>query len=276
MTFVFLGQRINTGSSSMRDGMIRINAGDGTVELPRGELLSIIEGSKRERNFWSGKLSIGYTQRTGNTEQIDLSTRLYIKREATRSRTSLDYRGDLSEVRGTETVNSHKGNLALDMFISRKFYITAASYEYFTDKFQNIDYRNTIGAGVGYFIFRRSKIDWSVGIGGAYQVTHFLSVEEGEDIDQRSGSVIPDMKLDWDITNDIEWKLEYSSRLGIPDIKTSTHHVASDMSVDIYKDIFELTFSVLWDRVDNPKAFEDGIVPKKDDIKMVFGFGIDL
>lgn len=276
MTFVFSGQRVYTGSASMKDGMIRINTGSGPQDFPRRELLTIIEGIPKERNFWSTKASIGYTQRSGNTEQIDLSTRVFIKREATRSRTSLEYRGDFSEVRSTETVNSHKGNLLLDFFLSRRFYITAVSYEYYSDKFQNIDYRNTIGAGVGYFLFRQSKIDWSVGIGGGYQVTQFLSVEEGEDIKQKSGSVIPTMSFDWDITKDIEWELEYSSSLGVPDIKTSTHHAASNLSIDFYKDIFELTFSIVWDRVDNPKAFEDSTVPKKDDIKMVFGFGIDL
>ena len=269
MTFVFSGQRVYTGSASMKDKMIRINTESGPQDFQRRELLTIIEGIPRERNFWSTKASIGYTQRTGNTEQIDLSTRLFIKREATRSRTSLDYRGDFSEVRSTETVNSHKGNLLLDLFLSRRFYITAASYEYYSDKFQNIEFRNTIGAGVGYFIFRQSKVDWSVGIGGGYQVTQFLSVEEGEDIRQRSGSVIPSTNLDWDITKDIEWELEYSSRLGVPDIKTSTHHAASHISIDFYKDVFELTFSIMWDRVDNPKAFEDGTVPKKDDVKIV-------
>ena len=276
MTFVFNGQRIYTGSASMRDGMIRINTDSGPRDFPRKELLSIIEGIPRERNFWSAKAGIGYTQRAGNTEQIDLSTRLFIKREATRSRLSLEHKGEFSEVRSTETVNNQKGNALFDLFISRKFYITAASFEYYSDKFQNIEYRNTSGAGVGYYIFRQSNVDLSVGIGGAYQVTRFLSVEEGEDIKQKSGSVIPSTDLDWDITKDIEWELEYSSRLGVPDLKTSTHHAASHISIDFYKDIFELTFSVVWDRVDNPKAFEDGTVPKKDDVKIVFGFGLDL
>ena len=276
MTFVFSGQRIYTGSSSMKDGMIRINTDSGPQDFPRKELLTIIEGSPRERNFWSANLNIGYTQRVGNTNQIDLTTTVSVKREATRSRTSFSNVSDFSESGGTQTVNNQKNTFELDLFISRKFYITAASYEYYSDKFQNIDYRNTIGAGVGYFVFRKSKVDWSFGAGGAYQVTQFLSVEEGEDMSQKSGSVIPSTNLDWDITKDISWKFEFSSKLGIPDIKTSTHHASSDISVDFYKDIFELTFSIVWDRVDNPQPYSDGTVPAKDDVKMVFGFGIDL
>ncbi len=88
--------------------------------------------------------------------------------------------------------------------------------------------------------------------------------------------MIPSMNLDWDITKNIEWEFSWSSKIGIPDPKTSTHHASSDFSIDIYKDIFELVFSFVWDRVDNPQPFEDGTVPEKDDIKMVFSFGIDI
>ncbi len=276
MTFVFTGGRVFTGPSSMRDGMIRINAAGGTVDLPRSQLLSIIEGNSSEWNFWSAKASLGYSQRAGNTDQVDLSTRVSLKREATRSRTTAEYREEYSKVSGEEKTNNQKGDLSTALFISRRFFITPLAYEYYSDKFQNIEYRNTIGAGVGYFIFRKSTVDWAIGIAGAYENTRFLSVEAGEDTYQESGAVIPSLDLDWDITGDIEWELSYSSKLGVPRIRTSTHHASTDLSVDIYRDIFEINFSVVWDRVDNPKAFEDGTVPRKDDIKIVFGFGIDL
>ena len=276
MTFVFSRDRVYTGSASMRDGMIRINTAGGVREVHRRELLSVIEGSPRERNFWSVKANIGYTQRTGNTEQIDLATRIFVKREAVSSRLSLDSRGDYSENSGTETINKHQLSVRADLFISRKVYVTPASYEYYTDKFQNIDYRNTVGAGMGYFFFRRKDIEWSVGMGGGYQVTVPLSIEAGEDPKEKTGAVIPSSDLEWDITDDIELDISYSSRLGVPDIKNSTHHVAMDLSFDIYRDIFEITFTMVWDRVDSPTPFEDGTIPKKDDTRLVFGFGIDL
>jgi len=276
MTFVFTGQRVIFGPATMRDGVIRITTEDGIREFKRGDLLSIIEGTPKEINFWSAKVNLGVTARTGNTNQTDFSTRLMIKREATRSRFTLDYRGDFSEVNEEQTANSNKGTLLFDLFISRKFYVTPFSYEYYSDKFKNIDYRSTIGAGVGYFFFRQSRIDWSVGLGGGYQVTTHLSVEEGEDTMNRTGSIIPTTNLETDITKDIELEIEYRSMIGIPDPRSSTHHASGAISIDFYKDIFELTFSIVWDRVDNPKAYEDGTIPEKDDLKMVFGFGIDL
>jgi hypothetical protein len=92
----------------------------------------------------------------------------------------------------------------------------------------------------------------------------------------RTGSIIPTTNLETDITKDIELEIEYRSMIGIPDPRSSTHHASGAISIDFYKDIFELTFSIVWDRVDNPKAYEDGTIPEKDDLKMVFGFGIDL
>ena len=276
MTFVFTHRRVVFGPATMREGLLRISTEGGIREFGRKELLSIIEGRPKEINFWSVKANLGLTARTGNTEQADLSAKMFIKREATRSRLSIDYRGDFSEVGGEQTVNNHKGEALLKMFVSRRFYITATSYEYYSDKFQNIKHRSTIGAGVGYYVFRQSRIDWSIGIGGGYQITNFLSVEAGENAQDKHGSVIPSTTLDTDITNDIELKIEFRSLIGVPDLKASTHHAAGTISIDFLNDIFELTFSINWDRVDNPKAYEDGTVPDKNDIKMVFGFGIDL
>ena len=276
MTFVFEGQKVYTGSASMRDGVIRINTESGPLDFNRRDLLTIIEGKPRERNFWAAKLSLGTTFQSGNTDKIDLSSRLQLKREATRSSLSLEYRGSYSEVSKLETVNNHKGIILINLFISRMFYVTPATVEYYSDKFQNIDARYTLGAGVGYYFFRQSNIDWSVGLGGGYQVTEFLSVEAGEDPKEKNGSVIPSTNLDWDITGDIELEFEYRSLIGVPDRKSSSHHAAMDLSIDFYKDIFELTLSLLWDRVDNPKAYSDGTVPEKDDLKVVFGFGVDI
>ncbi len=276
MTFVFTHERIVFGPATMRDGVISITTKEGIREFHRDELLSIIEGVPRERNFWSIESKLGITLRTGNTEQTDLMASLGIKREAARTRLSLDYKGDFSEVDNEQTANSHTGGLRLDLFISRRFFITPVSYEYYSDKFQNIEFRSTIGAGVGYYIFRSSDIDWSIGIGGGHRTTAFLSVEAGEDKRDGSGTVIPSSELEMDITDDIELKAAYRSMIGIPDAKSSTHHVSGSISIDIYKDFFDLDFSVSWDRVADPKAYEDGTLPKKDDLKMFFGFGIDI
>lgn len=276
LTFVFTPERVVTGPSSMRDKVIRITTETGIQEFSRSDLLTIIEGSPREINFWSAKASLGITARAGNTDQTDLNTILKIKREATRSRLNIGLQANYGEVSGNQTINNQAANIDFNIFMSRKIYITPASVEYYADKFQNIEHRLTVGAGGGYYLFRQGNIDWSLGIGGGYQMTRFISVQAGENLDEDTGTIIPATIFESDITKDVELDIKYSSNIGVPDPKTSTHHITALLTVDFFRDIFELSTSFTWDRVDNPKRREDGSIPENDDYRFAFGFAIDL
>jgi len=276
MIFVFSHERIYTGMGLMEGGTITVRTVENTIEFDSRELISIVKAGSREIQFWSTKANLGLTIRSGNSDQQDFSAKVDVRREGKRSRLQLDYRGDITKIEGEQTVGKHTGGAVLDLFLSRRFYVTLTDIEIYSDKFQNIDYRTTASAGVGYFFFRQSKIDWSVGIGGGYQSTFYLSVEEGEDGREQTFSVIPSTTLEADITKDIEVELDYKAQVGVPDPKNSIHSLNGLLSFDIYHDIFELTFSVTWDRVENPAPYEDGTVPERDDVKLMFGFGIDL
>lgn len=276
LTLVFTGERTATGTSSLKDGVILVTTESGTREFRRGDLLSIIEGRPREINFWSAKASIGITARAGNTDQEDANTIVKIKREATRSQLNLHYQGNYGDVNGERTIENHRANVDFNIFVSRNIYVTPFGVEYYADKFQNIDYRFTIGAGGGYYLFRQGNIDWSLGIGGGYQATRFLSVEEGQDRKEETGTVIPSTVLETDITSGVELDFEYTANIGVPDPKLTTHHLTTLLTVDFYRDIFELSLSLTWDRVEYPVAREDGSVPDRDDFRSFFGFALDL
>lgn len=276
LTYVFTGERVVTGTAVMQDGVIRIDVGGVVSEFRRFELLSIIEGKAREIDYWSTRASIGITARAGNTEQADLNSIVRIKREAAQSRLNLMYQGNQGEVGGEETINNNRANADFNVFIKRGFFLTPAALEFYSDKFQNIDYRYLVAAGVGYFFLRGGKVDWYVQFGGGYRHTRFLSVEAGQDQTEKTGNIIPATTLEADITSDIELDFDYSSQIGVPDIKTTTHHTTALLTVDFFRDIFELSLSVTWDRVENPTPREDGSVPKRDDLRMAFGFAVDL
>jgi hypothetical protein len=276
LTFVFTHKRIVTGTSSLQDRVVRISTGTGIQEFPRSDLLSIIEGKPKEINFWAAKVNIDLSARSGNTDQNDLVILAKIKREATRSRLNILYEGNHGEFSGERTIENHQGNFDFNIFVSRKFYITPAAGEIYTDEFLNIDYRAQASAGGGYYFFRQSKIDWSVGLSGGYKETQFISVEAGEDQYEKTGTIVPTTKLETDITKDIELTFDYTSNIGVPDTKSSTHHMAAMLTVDLFGDVFEMSTSLTWDRDDNPTADEDGIIPKKEDIRLAVGFAIDL
>jgi hypothetical protein len=276
MTFVFSDDRIATGKATMSDGVILISTIEGNPEFDRRQLLSIIEGSPREIDFWSIIASVGTTVRSGNTDEGDFEARIKTKREAKLSRLTLEYQGDVSAIDGEETANTHMGRAIANLFLSPRLYLTPWLVEIYSDRFQNIDYRTTFGAGVGYFIFRQSRIEWSVGIGGGYQSTYYLSVEPGEEGKENTGSAIPSTALEADITKDIELRIDYKAQVGIPDPKSSTISFDLVLSIDFLKDIFELNLTTEWDHTENPKTYEDGTVPEQDDLKLMLGFGIDM
>ena len=154
--------------------------------------------------------------------------------------------------------------------------MTPFAAEYYADRFQNISYRWTVGAGAGVYIARRGDLEWRAILGGSYRTTKYLSVEAGVDDTDDTGAISPGTFFDMDVTDDLEVSFEYSAQVGVPNPKETTHHAEFLGSLDLIGDIFELTLSVIYDRVENPKADSAGIVPKRDDVRLVFGFGVDL
>ena len=267
---------IFTGTAIMRDGTVAIGMEEGVQEFSREQLISILAEGKGELSLWSANMSLGLVARSGNTDQKDVNTKLNIRRQTTRTRLDFRYVGNIGTVQGEQNINNHNVTSFFDLLVAAGFYVTPVSYNYVRDPFTNINYRNTLGAGVGYVISRGGKIEWSVGLGGGYQVTSFVSVQEGSDDILRNGSIIPATDVEWDITKDLELDFHYDVQIGVPETKNSFHHLSAVFSMDVWGDLLDLDFSFYWDRNENPQADADGNVPKRDDYRTVFGFGIDF
>ncbi|MCK5407522.1 MAG: DUF481 domain-containing protein, partial [Candidatus Krumholzibacteria bacterium] len=275
LTFTFLKGGVVSGTCAMQDGVIKIDTGTGVREFERTDLLSMLEGSPRERNYWSFKATLGLIARSGNTDQADLTTYLRLRREATRSRFNTEYTSNIGAVDDEQKINNHRFNSDFNIFMSRRLFVTPIGGEYFVDKFQNIDYRATLGAGFGYYLWRQSKFDWFLSLSGAYQSIQYVSVQPGEDQRVDNGSVIPNLSIDWDITGDIEFELDYNSQIGVPEPKNTFHYLFSLLSIDIWGSL-DLDTSFQWNRNENPVADADGIVPERDDFRLSIGFGVDI
>ena len=276
LTYSFTRDRVATGTAQMQEGTLRIQTASGMEEYSWKDLIKIIEGDMKEINFWSAKASLGLTVRSGNTDQADLNTVVKIRRDATRTRIDLDYNGNFSKVDSVQTINNHRAGASWNVIIRRGFFVTPASGELYADDFQNIDIRTTIGAGVGIFLFRRSNLDWNFQLGASYRDTRYVSVEAGESDRDQTGSIVPATVFEVEFTNGIELDINYNSQIGVPDTKDSTHHLQALLSVDLLGDIIDLTVNFTWDRIENPKANADGIVPERDDYRLALGFALDL
>jgi putative salt-induced outer membrane protein YdiY len=274
-TYVFADRSALTGTAVIANDRIVI-AVDGEEHIrERAELMSIVPDLSRKAKRWDGKASFGFTFRKGNTDQQDFTGQGYLRRQAKLSRARFDYNGNLGLVDGDETSHNHRGFLKLDIFLSPRFYVTPTALEVFHDALQNIQVRLTPSGGVGYHALKRKKISLDVELGGGYQITRYSSVDPGEDDQKGRGSVIPTLRLE---TEPLPWAdldALYTAQVSGENAEDTIQHGELIFSVELTK-VFDLDVSSIWDHVGNPAPNEDGTIPKKDDLKLTLGIGIDF
>jgi hypothetical protein len=276
LTYRFEEAGVFTGTAVIQDEIVRIQTRTGLQELPKADLIMILEGTQKEIDYWSMKATVGFVGRRGNTDQVDLNSSIRIRRQSPKSRWDTKYAGNFGEVSGEQTINNQNFVSSLDMLLRAGFFVTPGIINLFHDKFQNIDLRTTVAAGAGYVIMRGGDVDWLASLGAGYVYTQFVSVQEGADDSEGSFSLIPATDLAWDITGDIEFLFDYNLQLTLPETRNSIHHASGTLSFDIWGDILDLDFSLVWDRVESPKPREDGSIPARDDFRSTFGIGVDL
>ena len=275
MTYVKQDGSMVTGTSSMKGDILRVDTSAGVVEIPRPQIHSILEGAPTELNFWSAKLGADLKTFTGNTNQADFGTKIFLKREAARSRIDIRYQGNFSKTDHVENVRNHRGNAEWKVFLSRLFFVTPARGELFMDKFQNIELRTTAGAGAGYYFSRTSKTDWFVDLGASYQNTRYQSVLPGEEDAESILSMPLRTTLEIELSSTIDLTAEYGVQLGIGHETNTIHHTFILFEFDLFGDI-DFNASLTWDHMSRPKTNSEGITPKKDDLAMAYGLSIDF
>jgi putative salt-induced outer membrane protein YdiY len=204
-----------------------------------------------------------------------MTTLAFLRRRGPHSRLDLQYNGSIGTLEGTENVHNHRVTGKWDAFVTRRFYVTPLLMEYFRDRFQNIDMRVTPGAGVGYVLFDTRDFDWEVEGGGAYQYTRFDSVEPGEDREEQEGVARFATSVNIDITDDVEFRVDYTVTFGVPETQDAYHHALALFSVEIFNDL-DLDVSFIWDRVETPRPDDDGERPDRDDFRLTVGLGYEF
>ncbi len=274
-TYRLVGREVVVGTMAMQDGVIRIDSGEEVREIERHQLVGLVEGTPKESNYWSGKVSFGLALRGGNTEQADYSALIMVYRDTALTRLSLSYNGIISSTSNVETSNNHRLGGTFDVYLSRRLYVTLPGVDIYKDDFQNIDLRVTPGVGFGYDIIDRKWIDWEVGGGLGYQYTSYVSVEEGTDSTDSDIAVLFSTALELDPTKRIEWDTSYQLQLVVTDTDKTNHHLLSVFSVELLGPLdLDVTFN--WDRIEQPQADAEGNEPLSDDYRLTLGIGIDF
>ena len=243
-------------------------------EYDRSDLIDIVSGKGRERQYWSAKISIGLNYTRGNTDEDDLSTSIDIRRRTSATRFVLDYLVNYSRTSGVDTVDNNRLNAYFDVFKTRKYFWRPVFGEYFRDPFQNIDGRYTAGTGMGYHIINTAKTEWDATAGVAYQGTQFASVQAGQDLNISTPVLSISSLYETDLTKIIDFSFKYSFNIGNEESGGYTHHLITTLETELTSWLdFDISF--VWDRVKNPTASADGTVPEPDDYRLTFSLGVD-
>lgn len=274
-TYVLTDRTSLIGTALISDQEVLISVNGEDRVLKRADLMSIVPAGERERDRWDGKLSLGFAFRRGNTNQTDLIYQAFVKRTDALTRVRFDSNGAIGEVNGEQTVNNLRTSLKIDLFVSRRFYITPLAVTLFRDEFQNIKAQVTPYAGGGFHALRRKRATCDLELAGGYQYTRFDSVQEGAVEERHNGAILPTIRIETDPLKKVDFDLLYQAGITLPDPGETIMHGEAILSVEITK-IFDLDVSWIWDRVQGSQQNEDGTTPEKDDTKLTVGIGIDF
>jgi len=263
-----------TGKLLVDGDSVRV-LGDTDQSFTRGTLMSIAPGEPREANYWSGNATFGFNLRRGNSEQVEANTIATAKRRTVRTRVGLDYVANYNVTDDLTVTNNQRLNAGLDWFVTPRLFVRPVVVEYYRDPFQNFAHRLTIGAAVGYQLVDTPRVSWEVNVGPSYQRTIFDSVVEGESDAESTAALSAGTTYTNELTSDIDYSLDYRFLVVKPEAGKYSHHFITGLSVDAVGPL-DLDVSFVWDRVQEPRPESSGLVPKKDDYRLIFGVGFDF
>ncbi|MBT8120023.1 MAG: DUF481 domain-containing protein [Gammaproteobacteria bacterium] len=241
----------------------------------RSDLISFAPGGKEERDLWAIKAALSIDLRQGNTDQIDYTAKVNIKRRASTTRFTMDYIGNISKTNGgdgslVETINNHRLTASFDYYKTRYFFYTPVFMELYRDPFTNIALRSTIGTGLGYTVIDNGRSELSFGGGPAFSKTEFITVAAGESTTESTPAAVLRTAYDYELTKAIDFIARYNIQMGNRASGGYTHHVILTIESEI-TGALDFDTSFIWDRTAHPTQAADGTSPEPDDYRVTFG-----
>jgi hypothetical protein len=261
------------GQVVISNELVTVNGAE-PLSLHRDLLLGITpSGGKRGINNWSGDFSLGLSLQSGNNEQTTVNTSAELARRTPNTTLLIDYLGNYSQVNNVQSANNDRVNTSYDVRLNHDWFLRPVQLEYYHDSLANISYRLTGGASVGYYIFDRTGLEWTVSAGPGYQYTRFSTVEDGQADTASTPAGVLTSNFKQDITQRLTFKQTWQSTFTEREAGQYTHHAVTTLEFEIKKHL-NLDVSFIWDYLQNPQTRSDGAVPQKSDYYLTVGFGV--
>jgi len=274
-TYVFKDKVDVVGRAVVMKDKVLVETADGVETHARNELLSIVAGEPRERNWWSSKLGLGFSANAGNTNQGSLTAYFELARADYRTLSRLRYDGTIGYANREENVNRHIGTAEVRLYLSQRWYFVPAEAQLLNDRFQNIHLRATPGASAGVHVFETKKVEWDLEAGLGYQYLEFLSTAAGVKNPQSDGFVSVGTWADFEFVDDVDLELEWQTNIVYTTIGNTNHTGRATFSVEV-TEIFDFETKFIFLRTENPPPRSDGTVPAKNDYQLIVSVALEI
>ncbi|MGH9867435.1 MAG: DUF481 domain-containing protein [Candidatus Polarisedimenticolia bacterium] len=254
---------------------VLVQGGEKELQFERADLVTIAAGDAGESNKWTAKATLGGSVRRGNTDQTEYNFKAEVRRRTIRSRLDFDLLSNYSTNNDVNTVDNHRFNATWDHFMTDRLFLRPVFAEYYSDPFQNIAHRGTLGTGVGYTIARTPKTNWDVISGPGVQRTWFETVEADEDEAVTTPALVVGTTLEMELTDWMDFDYNYNLTVTNDESGKYNHHTVISFDTELTSRL-DFTVSFVWDRIAKPRPEETGEVPDKDDFRMSVGLTFDF
>lgn len=244
-------------------------------EYARADLIAITPSAEGEFDRWAGDVGAGLNVRRGNSDISEANLIMGFVRRTPVSRVTIDYLGQVNETEGERVADSHRANISVDRFTGRRFFWRPVSAQYFHDRFQNIRHQATVDSGVGYQLVDSQRVEWDVQAGVGVNYLRPVSVSPGESENETSPVGTVGSNLTVEITQSIDYELFIDVNFLNKESGSYQHHIVTSLSTDLIGNL-DFDASLIWDRIESPQRQEDGSLPEKDDLRMIFGLSYEF
>lgn len=257
------------------DGVLKVIQGDHVYDFTMKDVVSMAPSANKERDYWSGKISVSLDARSGNVDQYDYSTIGNLKRRTSDSVLAFDYIGRVSSKDGALSASNQRLNEKYDIYQTRYFFWTPLVSEYYTDRFRNIKKQITAGVGAGYTLFKEGDNEWKVSGSPSVIYTKYESVSIGEKQSNFTGALGLSTNLEYEFNTVTTVKYSYQLNLTDKFAGKYTHHMVTTLENELLSWL-DLDVSFIWDYILEPQSTIDKQTPKKSDFQLLVGLGIEF
>ncbi|HUL16399.1 MAG TPA: DUF481 domain-containing protein [Terriglobales bacterium] len=167
-------------------------------------------------DFWSGVVDTGLSLTRGNSATLTYNLAAKAARVTKRDKisvyTTAIYATDDTTPPSHTTAHAIRGGIRGDLNVSDKAFVFALTdFEY--DEFQNLNLRNTIGGGFGYYLIKNKKTQFNVYGGGTFMQEYFsvpLDPTDPTSTSRKSGEALGGEELATSLGPRLTWDERFS------------------------------------------------------------------